>query len=109
MLVGIRKQFRTRHAVCSPRGGRSGFTLTELLVVIGIIAVLMALLMPALSAAREQAKRASCANNLRQIGVAEFAYAADNQGYLTPCFQVNSDMHEAWPAVWSLPQWQQFG
>jgi prepilin-type N-terminal cleavage/methylation domain-containing protein len=56
---------------------KEGFTLIELLIVISIIALLMAVLLPALSRAREQAKRAVCGNNLKQIGVAMIGYTGD--------------------------------
>jgi prepilin-type N-terminal cleavage/methylation domain-containing protein len=71
-------QLRSIHA------RRGGFSLVELLVVIGLIATLIAILLPALHRVQEQAKMVQCASNMRQIGMAMLAYSNSNNGWLFP-------------------------
>ena len=67
-----------------PRHHRLGFTLVELLVVIGILAILLSLLIPGLRKAREASRQVTCMSNLRQIGIGLQMYLADNNGVIMP-------------------------
>src|SRR4051794_14702714 len=72
-----------------PRGCRRAFSLVELLTVIGIIAILIALLMPAMVRARAAAKSLACQSNLRQIYQASLARSIEHDGYLQVAGSMN--------------------
>ena len=75
---------------------RTGFTLIELLVVIAIIAILAALLLPALSSAKEKAKRTACKNNVRQVTMSAIIYAGDNQDKFPLGLRDDNSWHATW-------------
>jgi prepilin-type N-terminal cleavage/methylation domain-containing protein/prepilin-type processing-associated H-X9-DG protein len=74
---------------------RTAFTLVELLVVVAIVGILVALLLPAVQAAREAARRTACANNLRQVGLSVIQYCDDHGGAF-PKTTHDTDVAECW-------------
>ena len=81
-----------------PKRARSGFTLIELLVVIAIIAILAAMILPALAHSKQKGQQAACVNNSRQQTLAVFMYADDNGDILPPvAFNDANDNEVDWP------------
>jgi|GEM_PF-281288 len=95
--VELRGTLATRHS----RRARRGFTLIELLVVIAIIALLISVMLPALSAARTQGKSAVCATRLKQLGVGLLMYAHDYEGRMMPAaYTSNATVGTGAPIYW---------
>jgi prepilin-type processing-associated H-X9-DG protein/prepilin-type N-terminal cleavage/methylation domain-containing protein len=100
----------TGSAIGAQAPGPRAFTLAELLVVIGVIALVAALLLPTLSRARAQGQNASCMNHLRQMGLALQMYVSDHQGYppaleTEPVLTWADRLFHYYPVRWTNANW----
>ena len=106
-----------RRNTLDPRRNPAGFTLIELLVVIAIIAILAALLLPALGAAKERAQAIRCTGNFHQLGLALTLYVGDNNDCVPSALNFGVPYNEvalaaasaAWPACSRFPRRVCFG